>query len=120
VEFDDNSRNALMMPKVAKAAKLALFLLATIAVTLLAGRPYVSQRGAPLEFWHTYVPRELNAHELDAANWLRYLKAEDGIFDAVRIEVTQRLPEEDWVPDDRYFEGSPIYPGHFKQDWNKS
>jgi alpha-beta hydrolase superfamily lysophospholipase len=49
-----------------------------------------------------------------------YLKAEEAVFDAVRTEVTQRLPEEDRVPVNRYFEGSPIYPGHFKQDWNRS
>jgi hypothetical protein len=49
-----------------------------------------------------------------------YLKAEEAVFDAVRTEVTQRLPEEDPLPVNRYFEGSPIYPGHFKQDWNRS
>jgi alpha-beta hydrolase superfamily lysophospholipase len=49
-----------------------------------------------------------------------YLKAEDTIFNALRTEVTQRLPERDRVPVNRYFEGSPIYPEHFKQDWNRS
>jgi hypothetical protein len=115
-----NSRNPPKMSKVAKATKLALIVLATIAVTLLAARAYQSQRGAQLEPWHTYVPLELHAHELDAADWSRYLKAEDAIYDALRTEVTQRLPQEDRVPVNRYFEGSPIYPGHFKQDWNRS
>ena len=108
------------MRKVARATKFALIVLGTVAVTLLAARVFQSQRGAPLEPWHTYVPHEMHAHELDEADWSRYLKAEGAIFDAVRTEVTQRLPEEDRVPVNRYFEGSPIYPGHFKQDWNKS
>jgi alpha-beta hydrolase superfamily lysophospholipase len=109
-----------MISKFAKAAKLALILLGTVAVTLLAARAYQSQTGVPLEPWHTYVPHELHAHELDEADWSRYLKAEEAAFDAVRTEVTQRLPEEDRVPVNRYFEGSPIYPGHFAQDWNRS
>ena len=37
----------------------------------------------------------------------------------IASEVTQRLPEEDRVPVNRYFEGSPIYPGRFEQDWNR-
>jgi alpha-beta hydrolase superfamily lysophospholipase len=109
-----------MMSRVAKAAKLVLVLLVTVAVTLLGARAYQSQLGAPLEPWHTYVPHELHAYELDTADWSQYLKAEDAIFDGLRTEVTQRLPESDRVPFNRYFEGSPIYPGHFKQDWNRS
>jgi len=38
----------------------------------------------------------------------------------VRAEVTQKLPPEDRIPVNRYFEGSPIYPGQFSQDWNRS
>ena len=108
------------MSRVARAAKLILILLVTVAVTLLGARAYQSQRGAPLEPWHTYVPHELHAQELDAADWPRYLKAEDAIFNALKKDVTQRLPEKDRVPVNRYFEGSPVYPGHFKQDWNRS
>jgi hypothetical protein len=95
-------------------------LLAAVFVTLLGVRAWDSQRGAPLEPWHTYVPHELDAKALDAADWSRYLKVENTIFEALRIEVTQRLPEDDRVPINRYFEGSPIYPGRFKHDWNRS
>jgi alpha-beta hydrolase superfamily lysophospholipase len=108
------------MSRVVKVAKLTFILLATIAVTLVAARMYQSQLGAPLEPWHTHVPHELHAHELDAADWSKYMKAESAIFDALRTEVTQRLPERDRVPVNRYFEGSPINPSHFKQDWNRS
>jgi len=110
----------LMMSKVVRGVKQILMLLAAVFVTLLGIRAWDSQRGAPLQPWHTYVPHELDAQELDAADWSRYLKAEDAIFDALRTEVTQRLSAEDRVPVNRYFEGSPIYPGHFNRDWNRS
>jgi hypothetical protein len=73
-----------MMSRVAKAGRLILILLVAVAVTLLGARAYQSQLGAPLEPWHTYVPHELHAYELDTADWSQYLKAEDAIFDALR------------------------------------
>jgi alpha-beta hydrolase superfamily lysophospholipase len=95
-------------------------LLAAIAVTLIAVRIYETQRGPPLELWHTYAPTELGADELEDADWSRYLAAEQAIFEDVRAEVTAKLEAEDRIPVNRYFEGSPIYPGHFAQDWNRS
>jgi alpha-beta hydrolase superfamily lysophospholipase len=38
----------------------------------------------------------------------------------VRSEVTQKLDAEDRVPFNRYFVGSPVHPGGFPQDWNRS
>ena len=66
-------------------------LLAVSTITLLAIRAYDSQRGKPLEPWHTYVPHELSVKELDHAGWTEYLKAEDAVFESVRAEVTQEL-----------------------------
>jgi len=93
---------------------------ALVAVTLLAVRAWDSQRGAPLEPWHTYIPHELKAPDLERTDWAGYMKAEDAIFESVRREVTEKLPEHDRVPVNRYFAGSPIYPGKFDQDWNRS
>jgi alpha-beta hydrolase superfamily lysophospholipase len=95
-------------------------LLAIIAVVLLGIRAYDSQRGEPLESWHTYVPEELTVEELDQGGWAEYLKAEAAIFDSVRAEVTRKLEPEERIPVNRYFDGSPIYPGQFSQDWNRS
>jgi hypothetical protein len=89
-------------------------------MTLLAVRAYDSQRGAPLEPWHRYVPHELSAKELDQSDWDGYLKAEESVFDHLRSDVTQQLKEEDRLPVNRYFEGSPVYPGRLSQDWNRS
>ncbi|MGH6763898.1 MAG: alpha/beta hydrolase [Phyllobacterium sp.] len=100
--------------------KRGLFLVGAALVTLLAVRIYDSQRGAPLEPWHTYVPAELSVAELDETDWSGYLHAEQAIFDDVREEVTKQLSAEDRVSFNRYFEGSPVYPGGFDHDWNHS
>jgi alpha-beta hydrolase superfamily lysophospholipase len=62
----------------------------------------------------------MSPDELDRADWNRYLVAEQAIFDDVRAEVTAKLEVEDRIPVNRYFEGSPVHPGHFAQDWNRS
>ena len=98
-----------------------LVLLAAVgAVTLFIGRIVQSKKGPPLELWHTFVPDEPNAAAIDQLDWNGYLAAEAKVFAAVRKEVTDRLTEEDRRPDDRYFVGSPVYPGHLARDWNRS
>jgi alpha-beta hydrolase superfamily lysophospholipase len=109
-----------MTARVVRIVKHAAVWLAVIGVTLLGFRVYQTQRGTPLEPWHTYIPPELSAKELDKTDWAGYLKAEEAIFNLLRTEVTQKLEPEDRVPVNRYFEGSPIYPGKFAQDWNRS
>ncbi len=99
--------------------RLTAFIFISILVLFLI-RAYDSQRGQPLEPWHTYVPEELHGKELDRSDWTAYLNAEETIFDRVRTEVTQKLPADERVPVNRYFDGSPIYPGRFAQDWNRS
>jgi alpha-beta hydrolase superfamily lysophospholipase len=100
--------------------KRAAVLLAAIVVTLTGVRIYDTQRGPPLELWHTYAPPELSADGLESADWRQYLTAEQTVFENVRAEVTARLDTEDRVPVNRYFEGSPVYPARFAQDWNRS
>jgi acetyl esterase/lipase len=100
--------------------KRGTVLLAVCALTLLAIRAYDSQRGPPLEPWHTFVPDELRAEDIDASGWNAYLRAEDGVFESVRTEVTDRLDAGDRVPVNRYFEGSVVYPPHLAHDWNRS
>ena len=103
-----------------KSIKYTLVAISIIALTLLAARAYVAQGGPPLEPWHRFVPDEMSEEALNQSDWAGYLKAEAAIFDQVRTEVTQQLKAEANVPYNRYFEGSPIYPGRFAQDWNRS
>ena len=96
---------------------VALLLLALAAFGMRAVR---AVRGPTLQPWHTHVPVELSAKELDAAHWERYLAQERAIFEDIRANVTQRLEPDARVPYNRYFEGSPVYPPKFEQDWNRS
>jgi alpha-beta hydrolase superfamily lysophospholipase len=106
--------------KITRLLKIGGLLLTASLVTLLAVRAFDSQRGAPLALWHTYAPDELTAQELAKITWDDYLAAERKVFESVRVNVTQKLGPEDQVPANRYFEGSPIYPGNFATDWNRS
>jgi alpha-beta hydrolase superfamily lysophospholipase len=109
-----------MRRKIIKGIKWASILLAVVAITFFAIRVYAAQRGPPLSRWHTYVPHDVKAKELDASDWDHYLAREAKIFDDVRTEVTEKLTPDERVPTNRYFDGSPIYPPHFTQDFNRS
>ena len=109
-----------MRAKIIKGIKWASILLAVVAIGFFAIRVYAAQRGPPLSRWHTYVPHDLKAKELDATDWDHYLAREAKIFDDVRTEVTEKLNPDERVPMNRYFDGSPIYPAHFTQDFNRS
>ncbi len=109
------------MPRIiGRLLKWALVLIAVIGVASLAWRSYGSLGGPPLQPWHTFVPHELSAEEIDKSDWNRYLVKEGEIMASVRAEVSQKLAPSDRVPINRYFEGSPVYPSHFAHDWNRS
>jgi alpha-beta hydrolase superfamily lysophospholipase len=103
-----------------KLLKRTALLLSVVIVTLFAVRVYISQSGAPLKPWHTFVPHEMNANIIDGASWADYLRAEDKIFADVLHEVSQKLDADERIPVNRYFEGSPVNPESFSQDWNRS
>jgi alpha-beta hydrolase superfamily lysophospholipase len=109
-----------MQARLIKYLKRTLLLLVVVGTTLLAVRAWDSQRGAALESWHTHVPHEMRAPALDNSDWASYLAAEEAIFRTLKAEVVDRLDEESRMPGNRYFSGSPIYPGNFAQDWNRS
>jgi alpha-beta hydrolase superfamily lysophospholipase len=109
-----------MLPRLARILKRTALVIGVVFVTAIALRTYDVQRGPPLELWHTHVPHELSRAELAKTDWAGYLAAEDKAFAEVRAEVTDQLPPEVRVPGNRYFEGSPIYPGRFVQNWNRS
>jgi hypothetical protein len=76
--------------------------------TLLAVRVWDTQRGLPLSPWHKHVLHDMQAPAIAKTDWAGYLRAEQALFDDLRREVTERLPPEDRVPSNRYFDGSPI------------
>jgi alpha-beta hydrolase superfamily lysophospholipase len=94
--------------------------LAVVVATVLGVRAWDAQRGPPLELWHTHVPHELTAREIDASTWAQYLAAEEATFAEVRSEITDKLPPEARTAANRFFAGSRIYPPRFTHDWNRS
>jgi alpha-beta hydrolase superfamily lysophospholipase len=109
-----------MKPTVRRLLKWMATLSVVILGTVLAVRAWDSQRGPPLELWHTHAPHELSAEEIGASTWTQYLAAEQKAFDQVRVEVTDQLEPEARNDANRYFAGGPIYPGNFAHDWNRS
>jgi alpha-beta hydrolase superfamily lysophospholipase len=107
---------AKFMQVLKRIAALVLMLL----VGLLVWRAYDALRAPKLELWHTVVPKELSAAQIETADWKGYLDAENKSLEQVRAKVTDKLDEEDRIGANRYFSGSPIYPGRFAQDWNRS
>jgi len=109
-----------MKSKLLTILKWTAVLLGSGLVTLLAVRIYDSQRGLPLEQWHTFVPHEMTAEQIRESDWTRYLTAEDRLFDEVGKNVSDKLAPESRNAGNRYFRGSPLYPGNFTRDWNRS
>ena len=110
----------MVRTKVLGWLKWTAVILTVAALTFFAIRVYDVQRGPSLEVWHTYVPRELGVEEINKTDWKGYVAAEARIFEDVRLEVSQKLTPGERVPINRYFEGSPVYPPHFSQDFNRS
>lgn len=103
-----------------KWIKRIIVLVAVAGMTLLAVRVYDTQRGAPLEPWHIFIPKEMKASAIDHATWADYLEAETKLFEDLRRNVSQKLDADQRIPINRYFAGSPVYPASFAQDWNRS
>jgi alpha-beta hydrolase superfamily lysophospholipase len=95
-------------------------LLAGAFLAALALRAWDAFTGPPLEAWHTYVPAELGARDLAAADWAEYLRKEDEVFAAVRRTVVDTSDGGDRVKFNRYAAVSPVYPPRLSRDWNRS
>lgn len=98
----------------------ALIALLLIFATFLVLRIYETQRGPALSLWHTYVPPDWHAEQIDHATWAQYLSHENELFDDVREHVSEKLSPDEQVLSNRFNPRSPIYPEHFAQDWNRS
>lgn len=109
-----------MIRKFKTLLKLLVGALVLILVTFLGTRIYFSQSGAPLEIWHTYVPKEMSIAQMEKSDWQGYLAHEQRIFDELKTEVVQKLDDDDQIPSNRYFAGSPVHTFAFEQDWNRT
>jgi hypothetical protein len=110
----------ISMKSLGKWLLRGIALLLALLVVVLAWRAYDALRAPKLELWHTFVPDEVPAERVAKLDWAGYLQAEKALFEQVRAQVTDQLDEEDRIESNRYYSGSPIYPGRFQQDWNRS
>ena len=81
----------IMQMAIKRGLKRVLIGVLVIGVGLLAVRSYRALGGPALQAWHTFVPAELHAGDLDRSDWARYLAQEGAIFESVRTEVSQKL-----------------------------
>ncbi|SLO25504.1 membrane protein [Klebsiella quasivariicola] len=100
--------------------KKGIIAVLVLLVVFLAGRIYESQRGPALHRWHTWSGNEMSAEEIDQATFAQYRAREQTIFADLQREVTDKLPEEDKTPVNRFYRYSRVWPGQFHQDWNRS
>ena len=83
-----------------KRIVLSLLLLIVGALGL---RLYDIQRGPELQLWHTWVPHEMDADEIDNADWNDYIKKENALFSEVKRQVTDKLDAEQQTELNRYY-----------------
>lgn len=103
-----------------KWTKRAAYFVVFILLGVLGTRIFDIQSQPELQIWHTFVPHEMTAQDIDKASWEDYIKAEDGLFKEVRAAVTDKLESRQQVPLNRYYAKISTYPEHFSRDWNRS
>ncbi|HTE82082.1 MAG TPA: hypothetical protein VK634_15460 [Reyranella sp.] len=70
--------------------------------------------------WHTYVPHDPHAAEIDKVDWAAYVRAEEAILRDVLCEVVDKVDAQDHALGNRFYAGSVIYPGNFAHEFNHS
>ncbi|MFN3370048.1 MAG: alpha/beta hydrolase [Sphingomonadaceae bacterium] len=93
-----------------------LFLLVAVFIV----RAWQAMRGPPLEPWHTHVPAEPSAAEIDRLDWTQWVDAERRLFEATARVMAERLPADARIPQNRYWPEAPMHPARLPTDWNRS
>ncbi len=102
--------------------RLARWIALTVLVLLalvLGVRTIQAIRDPDLAPWHRLVPEEPTVTAMEEMDWNAWLAAEDKAFAEVRA-MSEALPPEDQVRENRYWPGSPMYAPNFPTDWNRS
>jgi len=110
----------IYLSKLLRFSKLLALVLAVILLTFLGIRAFDSMRGDPLQPWHLVVPKEFSTAELAKADWQDYLAREEELMQEVLEKVVKKLPADQQIEANRYYEQSPVHPQKFATDWNRS
>ncbi len=62
----------------------------------------------------------MSVQEMDNATFAAYVARENAIFTALDAEVTAKVTPAERTPLNRYYRQSPVWPGHFTPDANRS
>ena len=88
--------------------------------TIVLVRAFDARSLPEIRVWHQEAPRsEMKAAELDGMTLPEYLGREAEVFRETRA-IERRIAPEDRTLANRYFAGSPMNPGRFPQDWNRT
>jgi alpha-beta hydrolase superfamily lysophospholipase len=108
------------MHRLLRPLRWGLVLLAVILATVFVARSWEAFTGPELSPWHTFVPDEASADEIDAMDWAEWLVREDDLAAAIEAEVTAVLAPQERVAENRFHAGSPLHAPAFATDWNRS
>lgn len=106
--------------RIRKWFKRFLYTIIIIVFTLLAIRVYDSQKGEPLELWHTVQLNELTSEQIKQASWEDYIAAEQKLFVELKLKITDQFSKDKRQLLNRYSVTSPTYPENFNTNWNRS
>lgn len=98
---------------------VSLTLLAVL-ILFLGVRVYQTERGPDLQLWHTWHGEEMSAKTLESATFAQYQAHEARLFDALKVEISDKLGAEQRTPINRYWAGSRVYPQQFTPNENRS
>lgn len=101
-------------------AKKVIAGLMVLAVVFFIGRVYQSEKGPPLQRWHTWSADEMSASEIDKARFADYQAREEDIFREMKTDITDALSAEEKTSLNRFYAQSPVYPERFHPNWNRS
>ena len=109
-----------MPGKALKIVKRAALLVAIFLLAVLTIRAWESQRAAPLQPWHTFVPEEMSNEAMEQADWATYIAHEQQLFQSVESTMTKQLPASQRLATNRYNPQASMHPARFAHDWNRS
>jgi alpha-beta hydrolase superfamily lysophospholipase len=95
---------------------------AVALATVVLVRVLDARKLPDLKPWHRIVPqKELAAVEMnDRFTFSDYLAREGEVFREVSERIESVVTPEDRTLVNRYFSGSPMNPGHFRVNWNRT
>lgn len=108
------------MGLVLKLGKWLLLAALLLLIAVFVVRGIEAMRGGPLQPWHTEVPDDATAAEIDAMDWAQWLAREEAVMAEVRTRVADALAPADRIAQNRYWAESPVHAPALPTDWNRS